>query len=237
MTAEATEAYIACMRGNWPDALILHSGRAPLLIDIPSELTEQLLHLSNAFPLSGLIEPKLEDATPTFLKIAGFSFRELPIFHMTEAKIDDVSTLRLYLRELPSRVRWGLSKLRSQHAIAQIELHPWRKIEPELEFRCFIREGKLVGISQYDADSYFAEVVAQASSLEEALRSFVAGFIDDLHIDTCAADICFLRTPAGMSARLMELNPLVGSTDKCLFSGLPDSYLDGRFLYRHFAPD
>ena len=119
MAAAATEAYLACMRGNWPDGLILHSGRAPLLIDISAEMTEQLLHLPSAFLLSGLIEPKLEDAIPTFLKIA---------------------------------------------------------------------------------------------------------------------DLCFLRTPAGMSARLMEFNPLVGSTDKCLFSGLPDSYLDGRFLYRHFAP-
>jgi len=237
VTSSTVEAHIACLRSNWPHALDRHSLGAPKLINVPDHMASQLLSLIHGYPLCELVEPELDGEGSVFLKVAGFSFREAPIFHHSAGKIDSVNTLRLFVREIPARIRWGIHVLLDRKIPAQIELHPWLEIEPALEFRCFIRDGELVGISQYDADSYFDEVASQASVLEEALGSFVASFIHDLHIKTCAADVCFLRTPAGMSARLVELNPFVKTTDKCLFSSLPDSYFDGRFLYRHFAPD
>jgi len=230
--ADALTAHIACLRANWPAALALHGGRPPKLIDMDSELVDSLIDLPHGFGLCGPLEPELAENAPFFLKVAGFSFHDRPIFDLTRGLIEDVDSLRLLVRELSPRMRWSLAALRREGLTPQLELHPWREIEPHLEFRCFFRNGDLVGLSQADPTRVFPELAADPRRFEMELRTFVGAFIDDLHIEDTAADVYFLRMHGALSPRLMELNPLVDGTGPGLFPSLSPASLDGSFRYR-----
>ena len=225
-------AHIACLRANWPDVLSLHGGRPPKLIDLDRELVDALIDLPLGFGLCGPLEPELAENAPFFLKVAGFSFHDMPVFHLTEGRIDDVESLRLMVRELSPRMRWSLAALRRDGITPRLELHPWREIEPHLEFRCFFRNGDLVGISQADPAQVFPALVADARAIELELRDFVGAFIDDLPIENVVADVYFMRVQGALSPRLMELNPLVTGTGSGLFTSIAPQSLDGGFRYR-----
>jgi len=231
MTDNLVDTHLACLRANWPDALQTFASTYPKLIDIPRDLSGQLLSLSHGYPLCELIEPEMKEESSYFLKVAGFSFREAPIFHHCMGEIENINTLRLFLREIPARVKWGLRVLFERDLTAQIELYPWREMDQSSEFRCFISDGNLVGISQYDSDFALPIVDAQARQIERALRSFVSSVLPNLHIPTLSLDVHFEHGLNASSLKLIELNPFGQSTDLCLFGGAGTEAFDGRFLY------
>jgi hypothetical protein len=101
----------------------------------------------------------------------------------------------------------------------------WHPIQKAGEFRCFIRDRRLVGISQYhyagfDEASYktaplvLAEVYGRKAEWKAILTGFVAEeIIPNLHVDDLVVD---LWVDHRRKVTLIEINPY-GLSDPCLF--------------------
>ena len=93
----------------------------------------------------------------------------------------------------------------------------WVDIEVSMEFRGFVKGGRLCALSQYNHLCFFPELLGQKLELEARIKEFFATDIagrlgasfDDYVID-------FAIT--GDTVWVIELNPFMESTDGCLFS-------------------
>jgi hypothetical protein len=102
----------------------------------------------------------------------------------------------------------------------------WHAIPKGREFRCFIRNRRLVGISQYhyagfDERTYktaklaFAEVVGRAAEWEARLSTFITQeVLPHLHVPDLVVDLWVDHVG---KVTLIEINPY-GLSDPCLFS-------------------
>jgi hypothetical protein len=102
----------------------------------------------------------------------------------------------------------------------------WHPIQKSGEFRCFIRNRKLAGISQYhyagfdecrykNAPLAFAKIYGRAKETEATLKAFIdAEVIPHMHVDHLVADLWLDHTG---KITLIEINPY-GLSDPCLFS-------------------
>ncbi|HEX5747321.1 MAG TPA: hypothetical protein VFZ09_13845 [Archangium sp.] len=100
-----------------------------------------------------------------------------------------------------------------------IFLRRWCDIPPESEFRCFIREGQRVGVSQYHHDSHFEGLDAKETleCLRERILTFFPLLTARSHVTTAVFDLVIPRGGDG-PVTLLELNPYGAPTDPCLFS-------------------
>lgn len=101
----------------------------------------------------------------------------------------------------------------------------WQIIPRHEEFRCFIRGGRIAGISQYHYSAwddgagkqrplYFRKVASNSESYKRAILAFLAqSIIPNLLVENLVVDVWIGRE----GARLIETNPY-GLSDPCLFS-------------------
>jgi D123 len=111
-------------------------------------------------------------------------------------------------------------------------LFPWLPIPKWAEFRVFIRERRVIGVSQYHSDDTFAEITRHEAALTAALTGFAAVVLARLHLADAALDVFAEPTPEGFRIRLVELNPMVQRTDPCLFTWANGGDFDGSFRFR-----
>jgi len=102
----------------------------------------------------------------------------------------------------------------------------WQPIEKSGEFRCFIKNLTLAGISQYHYVGFdegsatnkplaLAKVYGRAKQTEATLKAFIAAeIIPHLHVEDLVADL-WLDHMGKLT--LIEINPY-GLSDPCLFS-------------------
>ena len=105
------------------------------------------------------------------------------------------------------------------------------------EFRCFVKERTLVGISQYHCRQlrHYPEIEEHARSIECAIRSFTVEVLPLLHLDDLVLDV-FLeteerQTSQPFSVKLLDVNPFFPKTDACLFSWRSGGDFDGSFRF------
>lgn len=97
-------------------------------------------------------------------------------------------------------------------------LRKWFDINPSVEFRCFVRERRVIGITQRDLNHYDF-----LHGMREELLDVILHFFDDKLKDTFpdaefVFDIYIPRTQS--KAWLMDINPWAQRTDPVLFSWL-----------------
>lgn len=103
-----------------------------------------------------------------------------------------------------------------------IFVRQWEDIPKWAEFRCFMRDGELVGVSQYLHDRPYQEVIQRHELFAAAIdRFFTESFRPACHMDTCVFDVWVKVTTKGggatkVSVRLLEINPFFRLTDPCL---------------------
>jgi hypothetical protein len=117
----------------------------------------------------------------------------------------------------------------------QIHVRRWATIQPYAEFRCFMRDRRLVGISQYSyqEEAISPEIVVNAKSIEASIKNFFGYFVHRSHLDSVVFDVAFVgESPYWpIVPELIELNPFTVEafgTDPCLFR---DNNFDGSFRY------
>jgi hypothetical protein len=111
--------------------------------------------------------------------------------------------------------------------IPHIFVREWTDIPKYSEFRCFMRDRQLIGISQYFYRHEFSEIADDKGRIRVAIEEFFVKFKAVCHLDTVFFDV-FLTVDedGGYVPRLVEINPFPGWTDHCLFK---DGVFDGSF--------
>jgi len=97
----------------------------------------------------------------------------------------------------------------------ELVLRKWASIATSMEFRCFVREGHLVGISQRDHTNFYPDVARDA----DAIKADLVDFFDDairakFRLKNFAFDV--YRKDKG-AVTLVDFNPLSPITDGLLF--------------------
>lgn len=100
-----------------------------------------------------------------------------------------------------------------------IFVRQWADIPPDMEFRCFMQQRQLIGVSQYFHKAYFPRL--NLEPIRETIRQLLQGFFPVLSKHCPLADVVFdveisLNHPPEI--KLIEINPFNELTDSCLFS-------------------
>lgn len=131
------------------------------------------------------------------------------------------------------RVAEDISLALANNYLPHIFLRQWIDIEPWQEFRCFMKSGNLVGISQYNylEDECFKEVVEHKDSIRWAIGMFFEKFKQASHLDDVVFDVIVTKRQHGneiqWEVKLLEINPFFAMTDPCLFCWDKPGEFDG----------
>ncbi|XP_076152849.1 translation initiation factor eIF2 assembly protein [Alosa pseudoharengus] len=98
----------------------------------------------------------------------------------------------------------------------ELVLRKWSELIPGGEFRCFVKENKLIGISQRDYTQYYHHVSKQEDSVCQSIQDFFRDhiqykFLDDDFVLDVYRDSCG-------RVWLIDINPYGPVTDSLLFT-------------------
>lgn len=132
-----------------------------------------------------------------------------------------------------------------------IWVRQWVDIEPWSEFRCFQRDRKLVGISEYERfQGPYPELHEDHQSIEHVIRLFwEEQFLPACHLDDVVFDVFVKKRSFGTrdgipgvkkasyeqrvwEVKLIEINPFFEFTDPCMFDWRDGGDFDGSFRWR-----
>ena len=112
----------------------------------------------------------------------------------------------------------GPNSLRKEDINYVLVLRKWFKVNPSCEFRCFVRERRVVGICQRDLNHFDF-----LFPMKEQLRELILEYFDKTLKGTFSDDNfvfdIYLPEPYDR-VRLMDINPWAPRTDPLLFSWL-----------------
>jgi len=97
-------------------------------------------------------------------------------------------------------------------------LRKWFKVNPSCEFRCFVRERRIIGICQRD-QNYFDFLFPLIPTLRESIQTYFDKTLKDSFPDEDFVFDVYLPEPYD-KVRLMDINPWAPRTDPLLFSWL-----------------
>eukprot|EP00198_Chlamydomonas_reinhardtii_P011436 XP_001700773.1 predicted protein [Chlamydomonas reinhardtii] len=101
-------------------------------------------------------------------------------------------------------------------------LKKWQQLRPEREYRCFVRDRRLVAVSQRDISQAFP---ALSPDVVVDVRRRIWRFWEErlasgsrLPLDSCALDVYVpFDSPSWQSVRLVDVNPLLDTTSPLLY--------------------
>uniref|UniRef100_A0A669BE06 Translation initiation factor eIF2 assembly protein n=1 Tax=Oreochromis niloticus TaxID=8128 RepID=A0A669BE06_ORENI len=98
----------------------------------------------------------------------------------------------------------------------ELVLRKWSELIPGGEFRCFVKENKLIAISQRDYTQYYQHILKQEEQISQAIQDFFSQHIQYNFLDE---DFVFdvYRDSQGR-VWLIDLNPFGEVTDSLLFT-------------------
>ena len=108
-------------------------------------------------------------------------------------------------------------------------LIPWHVIPPWGEFRAFVWDGAVIGLSQYQTDRAFSEITQDPQHWADRVTPVIWSAMEAGTPDPAVVDVAFV--PQDNSVHLLEINPFAASTDACLFSWDDMTSFDGTFRY------
>jgi D123. len=91
------------------------------------------------------------------------------------------------------------------------------------EFRCFVKDRELVGVSQYFYNRPYPVILQNAEKIKQAIDALGDHLIDTGHLDSFIFDAYVTCGPSlrhsgyDFAAHLLEVNPFFALTDPCLF--------------------
>ncbi|XP_027899911.1 translation initiation factor eIF2 assembly protein isoform X1 [Xiphophorus couchianus] len=98
----------------------------------------------------------------------------------------------------------------------ELVLRKWAELIPGGEFRCFVKENKLIAVSQRDHTQYYQHILKQEQHISQAIQDFFSQHVQYRFLDE---DFVFdvYRDSQGR-VWLIDLNPFGEVTDSLLFS-------------------
>lgn len=153
--------------------------------------------------------------------IMGIDLRPIPIYTSNQA---------LEALGYSERVYLDLNDMRLVNYTPQIHVRRFINIDPEKEFRCFVEDKKIVGITQYyleDVNIFW--IKKNETTIEEILRDYIENLIiPQFPLPSFTCDIALNKD---FQPLLIEINPPIstGTVFPGLFDSLED--LDNSFRY------
>lgn len=224
MTPE--DKHIACLRHTWPDKLRACALPLEKTLMLSLDDVELMLQSGTMLPVLAALEGYDFPETGTFLRLGGFSFKDVDAFHvLANGCVRDGADLRFLLSAgIPRRVRWALSIFSEVGIPVPLELLPWVDIRPEVEFRAFVLDRTLYGITQYHLEALVN--VPNRQRFENAVMEWVASLLSDLPEFDMTMDFAIFNT----GPRLIEINPFTPKTHLGLYTH--KSLKSGQTLFR-----
>lgn len=97
----------------------------------------------------------------------------------------------------------------------QLALRKWYDLRPEREFRCFIRQRSLVGISQRDPTQFFPQLQGDMPTFSRLIKPFITQKV--LPVFPLANYTCDVYVATTGSVKIVDFNPIGGTTSPLLF--------------------
>jgi hypothetical protein len=133
------------------------------------------------------------------------------------------------------RVAFDLQLARRHSYTPHLFVRQWVDINPSAEFRCFVKQRRLVGISQYDCKNlgHCPVIARNSAAIQDAIYSFFPRFSESSHLDDVVFDVFIsdFDSITGLQVRMLELNPFHPKTDACLFSWAEPAGFDGSLRF------
>jgi hypothetical protein len=112
-----------------------------------------------------------------------------------------------------------------------IFVRKWVDIKRKYEFRCFVKNNKLVGISQYfyREKYYYLDNPVDRSYIQFQAKNLLDEINSKISLKDFVFDICYL--PLKSYPLLIEINPFSSWTDPCLFDWVKDDFKKFKFKW------
>lgn len=169
-----------------------------------------------------------------FVRLGSRSGKDSVYARMHGLRVKTAKAAIQLLTQGSERVAFDLQLALHHGYTPHLFVRQWVDMPPWAEFRCFLKERRLVGISQYDCKraGHYPEIARHAGDIQKAITSFLPRFLEASHLDDVVADVFCLPGDRGWGVHLIELNPFFPKTDPCLFSWSRPEEFDGslRFL-------
>lgn len=231
---------------NWPQELqelSISQVDIPLTRDEAIALGSNILEFGEQFqpyPMSlDSVYTKLEDAFkrlpgPVFVRLGSRSPKDAVYWEKDTLAVstpkEAIQLLTAGSERMYEDLQLGLTYDYNPH----IFLRQWIKLEDWVEFRCFMKNRKLVGISQYYHRKRYPEIVDEWDTIQWAIETFFNSFFRTAsHLDDVVFDVYMVRLGGGRSynscncasspwtswrVRLLEINPYWNLTDPAMFT-------------------
>lgn len=229
---------------NWPDGLLSLS-----FPHIGIRLEEQEAHALGA--LNGIgshcldrcreeglcaLEAKLDEAIShfpqgAFIRLGSRSPKDTVHSVITQCKAFDGRQAIRLLTSGSERVAYDLRTARKANYQPWVFVRQWVDISPEMEFRCFMKNRHLIGVSQYFYQTSFPVLDSPEirNTIKIVLGEFFADFSKVSPSDNVVFDVALFlgKKP---HVKLVEINPFHPLTQACLFSWHTSDF-DGGFRF------
>jgi len=213
-------------------AKMLHQPEPPNRVDFIKPIGEACCDISD-------IRAKVAEAVKkmpngAFIRLGSRSPKDSWALQKSGGKVMPGEDPLRYLLDCSERIYEDLILAIKESYIPHIWVRQWVEIPRWSEFRCFIKDGKLVGISQYNYlnNEVFPEL--DPDMCEWAVREFFKIFRKTTTLNNVVFDVFVKMRKVGPHSRdievkLLEINPFFELTDPCLFAWHQE--FDGSFRY------
>jgi hypothetical protein len=148
-----------------------------------------------------------------------------------------VDAIRLFLNSMRVFDDWcdAVANKYNSH----IFFREWKEIPQWTEFRCFMKNRKLVGFSQYNylKGVMYPEIKENEESIIHLILEFFDYFKKVSHLDNVVFDVFVTKRLVGnqnyWEIKLLEINPFFELTDPCLFDWRKPEQFDGSFRFNN----
>ena len=178
----------------------------------------------------------LKCPTGWFIRLGSRSPKDSYLFHDKKGRCGSEHDALAMLTCMSERVVEDLWDAINMDYPVSIFVRQWLDIAPWTEFRCFMKNRKLIGVSQYQYHDTFAGLPKLIDSIRWAIEIFFEQFRIASHLDDVIFDV-FVRRHGPMhettwEVKLLEINPFGAFTDPCLFDWRDMNSFDGSTLIR-----
>lgn len=222
--------YLRCRRFTIPTVILPLDAATAQALALPAAVSSAgRLAALNAAITQAMREVAGEG--PAFVRLGTRSPKDVTDFRerrgRTRLSFEAIHWLRSSKRiadDLADCRRYGYSPV--------IAVRPWLDIPLWSELRCFVRDGKIIGLSQFHLHIGPApELIESATKIESVVHHFASEVMQAAELQSGALDLFVARDQAGQwTVRLIEINPMMPLTDSLLFSW-HGTDMNGAFRY------
>jgi len=221
---------------NWEPSLYslsIASIDIPLDDDAPKRLGSNIIEYGESFgPIQDIADIRAKVAAAVykmphgaFIRLGSRSPKDAWSMHEHGAKIAAGQDPLRFMLDCSERIYEDLSLAIQENYTPHIWVREWREIPRWAEFRCFMQDRKLVGISQYNYlnREEFPEIDAEYDMFGWCIQEFFKLFLKTTTMRDIIFDVYINVVNTSPHVRcgevkLLEINPFFELTDPCLFA-------------------